>query len=734
MIVGAPSGAIILLSIVGIAAEAAPTAAPAIAAEAAPTGAPTEIVVLASQLREAELATVPVSVTQLDTATIGAASLQHFEELSSQVPNLNWSGEGSRARYFQIRGTGELEQYDGAPNPSVGFVIDDIDLSGIGAVATTFDLKGIEVLRGPQGVRYGANALAGLIYVQGNEPTPTPVAELELTGGSDDTRAFGVVLGGAVPGTADSLAYRLAVQQYDSDGFRRNAYLGRDDTNQRDELSVRGKLRWQASEVLRVDFTGLHVDLDNGYDAFAIDNGFTTWSDQPGRDAQQTDAGALRVSWQLGFAELLSITGLAHSDMQYGFDADWGNPAYWAPYVYQFSQAFERERDTVNQELRLISGPDSRLFGADWVTGVYVLDVDESNARRDQGVCDVATCGYDLLYDTPASSDYSATSVALFGAVSRPLSDTVTVSAGLRWEQRAARYRDNVDSRFNPRDSMLGGELGLTHEVRPGAAVWARIARGYKAGGFNTSLAGIDFDEDDEEFPEFNLDAGNIEFDPEYLWDYALGLRLGPAAANWSMALNVFMQQRDDPQIKVPVQLRLGDPTTYVFVTDNASDAETRGVELEASWQLLPTLSLGTALGLLHTEIGEFSLRPELDGGELAHAPRYTFALNASWRSPQGWFVRADYGGKASYTIDYCQSADCNDPETSPYQVLDLRAGREWGSWTIEAWARNVLDEDYALRGFYFGNEPPDFTPQLYTRNGDPRQAGLTLRYRFGTW
>ena len=42
-----------------------------------------------------------------------------------------------------------------------------------------------------------------------------------------------------------------------------------------------------------------------------------------------------------------------------------------------------------------------------------------------------------------------------------------------------------------------------------------------------------------------------------------------------------------------------------------------------------------------------------------------------------------------------------------------------------------MLDEDYAVRGFYFGNEPPDFTPQLYTRNGDPRHVGLTLRYRF---
>ena len=70
-------------------------------------------------------------------------------------------------------------------------------------------------------------------------------------------------------------------------------------------------------------------------------------------------------------------------------------------------------------------------------------------------------------------------------------------------------------------------------------------------------------------------------------------MRLAPVAANWSMALNVFMQQRDDPQIKVPAQLRLGDPTTYVFVTDNASDAETRGVELEASWQPLPALDAG---------------------------------------------------------------------------------------------------------------------------------------------
>jgi len=76
------------------------------------------------------------------------------------VPNLNWSGDGNRARYFQIRGVGELEQYQGAPNPSIGFLIDDIDFSGIGTVATLFDIQSVEVLRGSQGSRYGASAIA----------------------------------------------------------------------------------------------------------------------------------------------------------------------------------------------------------------------------------------------------------------------------------------------------------------------------------------------------------------------------------------------------------------------------------------------------------------------------------------------------------------------------------------------------------------------------------------------
>ncbi len=112
-----------------------------------------------SEFRQTLPVAVNASLTQLNQTEIEDYSLQHFEELVQLVPNMNFSGEGSRARYFQLRGIGELEQYEGAPNPSVGFIIDDIDLSGVGGIASTFDMQQVEVLRGPQGTLYGSGAL-----------------------------------------------------------------------------------------------------------------------------------------------------------------------------------------------------------------------------------------------------------------------------------------------------------------------------------------------------------------------------------------------------------------------------------------------------------------------------------------------------------------------------------------------------------------------------------------------
>src|SRR6478736_8533261 len=133
-----------------------------------------EEVVVTTALAETRLADMPASVTVLQPDVLGAAGNAHFGDVLGSVPNLSFAGGTSRPRYFQIRGIGELEQYEGAPNPSVGFLIDDVDFSGIGMAATLFDVSQVEVLRGPQGTRLGANALAGMISVHSAEPSTTP--------------------------------------------------------------------------------------------------------------------------------------------------------------------------------------------------------------------------------------------------------------------------------------------------------------------------------------------------------------------------------------------------------------------------------------------------------------------------------------------------------------------------------------------------------------------------------
>ncbi len=137
----------------------------------AQTPAPLAEVVVTASLRLKTVEDLPASVSVIAADAVSNGAVQHLEELLPQIPSLSWAGASSRPRYFQLRGIGELEQYQGAPNPSVGFLVDEIDFSGIGMIASLFDVEQIEVLRGPQGTRYGANALGGLIKVKTRDPS-----------------------------------------------------------------------------------------------------------------------------------------------------------------------------------------------------------------------------------------------------------------------------------------------------------------------------------------------------------------------------------------------------------------------------------------------------------------------------------------------------------------------------------------------------------------------------------
>ena len=145
-----------------------------------------EEIVVHGELRDNTLMSTPSSVSVISLIDWRAGTVNHLEELLSRAPNVNFSSGASRGRFIQIRGIGERGQFSEPLNPSVGLLLDGVDMSGIGTAATLFDIKQVEIFRGPQGTVYGANALAGLINITSNDPTENFYARLTLDAGKFD--------------------------------------------------------------------------------------------------------------------------------------------------------------------------------------------------------------------------------------------------------------------------------------------------------------------------------------------------------------------------------------------------------------------------------------------------------------------------------------------------------------------------------------------------------------------
>ncbi|MBL4899762.1 MAG: TonB-dependent receptor plug domain-containing protein, partial [Colwellia sp.] len=222
-----------------------------------------EIITVSSDFRQQNLLKTPASLSVLTDVEIKQRNAQHLEELIAVSPNVNYASGSQRARYYQIRGIGERSQFKEPINPSVGMIIDGIDFTGIGSIANLFDVQQAEIFRGPQGTRFGANALAGMINITTNAPTDEFEGAIKVDAGNYDSYGLGLALSGPV---TDMVNYRLAANQYKSDGFIENSYLGKDNTNNRDETTVRGKLSIEATDDLIIDLAAFYFDFDNGYD------------------------------------------------------------------------------------------------------------------------------------------------------------------------------------------------------------------------------------------------------------------------------------------------------------------------------------------------------------------------------------------------------------------------------------------------------------------------------------
>jgi iron complex outermembrane receptor protein len=672
-----------------------------LAAKAFGQTAPIEEIVVTADFRQASVNDISASISVLDSALMQSRNALHLEDILLNAPNVNVSSGASRSRFYQIRGIGERGQFTEPLNSSVGLIIDGVDFSGIGNAAMLYDIEQVEVLMGPQGTRYGSNALAGLINLQSRAPTEELRYGMQLQGENYDSLGLAGYVSGPV---SESLSYRLALQSLESDGFGTNLFLDKP-TNTRDELTVRGKLRWEPAPDVTLDFTASLIDIDNGYDAFSIDNVRDTLADEPGEDRQDSRLGSLKLT-MANFEPftLEALTSIARSDTAYGYDEDWVYAGFH-PDEYSSTDLFEREHDTVSGELRLLSTDAGALLGGrtSWVTGIYSLRQEVELART-----------YTFLPDV-FHSNFDVDRLAIYADTSTELGTRWSLDAGLRSERYAAGYRDSDALNFDPEDTLFGGKLALNYHTDAGNLLYASISRGYKSGGFNT---------------DGSLDADLREFDTEVLWNYELGFK----GRLWDDKLQIqsalFFMGRDDVQISSStVRLRSDGSSEFIDYIGNAATGTNLGLELSMQLLLTDTVNIYSTVGLLDTQYQDFinSEGQDLDGRQQAHAPRYQYTIGTGWKLLPELLLDVNVQGRDSFYF-----SDSHYGKSQPYDLLNASLTWSHQQWQAILWGRNLLDEDYQVRGYYFGNDPRDgYASKDYTQLGEPLRYGLTVKVDF---
>ena len=658
-------------------------------------------IIVYGDLRESEIADVPASVTVLDEALIRQRNASHFEEMVAAAANLNLSNGASRARFFQIRGVGERGQFTEPLNPSVGLLVDGVDFSGIGGISTLFDVEQIEVFRGPQGTLYGANALAGLISLRSHAAEHEASGRLRLEAGDYGVRSLGAAYGGSL---SDRVAFRTSLSTYAGDGYIHNIHLDTHDTNDLDELTWRGKLRIDLSDNASLDVNLGFVDLDNGYDAFSLDNDRRTRSDQPGADAQESLFGSLRLEVASELFDTEFSLASAKSDIEYGYDEDWTYDGFhrWG---YSSTDQYNRDRDMLTAEIRLTSSEAGSLFDGrgGWVAGLYML-------RQQVDLLRVYTYA-----DSDFGSRFEIQRLAAYGRIERDLSERGRLTLGLRLEAHESDYSDTADVAYNPDENLVGGRIAYDHALSENWSGYTSLSRGYKAGGFNL---------------DGSLDESLRQYDAEFLYNYEIGLKGQSPDTGLRMRLALFRMYRNDVQIGSSTTLLRADGSSeFIDFIGNAAEGVNQGVEVELAWSPGERVQIMGSLGLLNSEYENYinGNGEDLGGREQAHAPGYQHHLAANIGLLENLGLSLTLEGRDAFFF-----SDSHDARSRPYDLFHASLTWDWRDFSFSLWGRNLTDEDYFVRGFFFGNDPRDgYVGHRYTQLGKPRRVGLTVSREF---
>jgi len=753
------SRAALRLAFAAAAACSLPVSGPAVAAEAGVEASGIEQIVVTARRREESLQDVPVAITALTADQLLEQNVRTLEDLTAYAPNIKVNAGRATTSTINayIRGVGQNDPLWGF-EPGVGIYMDDVYIARPqGALLDVYDVERIEVLRGPQGTLYGKNTLAGAIkYVTRDIVTEDPEFNVTATGGSYNQRDLKV--GGSMPVVSDHVYLGAAVAYLQRDGYgelvddgapRLFNHVGQD-VSDKDVLAARANATfvWGDSSKLRVLVDTIQDNSNaaggqrlNNLVQPALDDRYDQRTDMPvDKDRFITKGAAATYTQSLNDAFDLKLVGAyREGDGRQFIDFEELNAnLFQVPAEYSDNQASgEAQLTYTGESLKA-------------VTGIYYFD---GTAR---GAFDASLGANNLTGLTKGS--VSTESTAVYADGTWQLTDKLNLNAGVRWNQDkkeatvfVQQYlgrlpadqtlfdQNNVPPGFTPlgapqtnytNDRTFSDVLprfGFDYHLSNEVLAYVIYNKGFKSGGF------------DMRGNATANPATKDGYDSETADNYEAGLKSLLFGDTLQLNLTVFYTPYEDVQITTQqFQIVNGNPTNVTAVL-NAGKQLNKGVELESVWRPIPALTLALNVGYLDAEFEEFLVgcTPPAAGctrdisslNEPINSPEWTGFLGGTYRWELGGGDLAAHVGYQYRSKTKVANTTVSITDQDAYDVLDVGVAYTTANqaWRFALEGKNVLDEEYRVAGYDFGNT----NVSQIGFYAPPRTVAVSATYRY---
>lgn len=689
----------------GVCAFAVATAA--WAQEAPGQGEELEVIVVTAQRRSELLQSVPMQVAAFSAAKIEDAGIKSTRDFVALVPNVSFDESATYlSSTIAMRGISQLNNGDSP----VAVVVDGVPQNSQRQQRMNlFDVERIEVLKGPQGGIYGRNAIGGAINIITKAPADHFEGFVESTYGRGNALD---VAGGVSTPLGDDVGLRLSTSYKTDDGRIENSFTGRKVDFIDHDLEVRGKLAATLTDQIHVDVRSAYRDFE-GYGPMngrvpsgRADDYRTPRSNLRGISFGDVFDASGKVDIDFGGVTLTSIT--AYTDLEENFRGDGeisnllDDPGGVAGLGVGAAGAQDLQTTLKSQELRLVSDDDQPLR---WILGAYYLET----SRLTRTVLWMDTDGtYDhiddpavQLFDGREADDNSA--YAGYLNVDYDIGDHVTLSGALRYDYDHRRKTEAVTgSNRTAHFSSSQPKATITYKFTPERLVYATYSQGFRSGGFNSPFTPLPI------------------FQAEELENYELGFKTS-WLSNRLIVNGAVYRTHDDN-----LQYFFFQPPAFQMIA-NIDRARLAGVELDMQALVARGLQLFASIGTTDTKILRNRIDPSVVGNKTPRAQPWTTNLGLQYERPLsgalGLMMRLDYQHRSKR---YWQADNLAVQE--PLEFVDARIGLQADRWSIFAFGRNLLDEEY-----YAEFATPSVTgfPVPFAALGEPATYGIEMRYRF---